>query len=154
MRLRRSGSQAPGVLDAIAELWWPLAGGSAAPCGRVVQTAGAGGCWGAGGIIAARNSHASTFVLRCSLCCSLALLKFRCSGIQHQHSNCSAVLLLNCTIGWPTCLLFLISCLMLLIGIGMCLGLVLLNLHLHIKVRSITSKYCIFIGYYMNFILN
>jgi hypothetical protein len=77
-------------------------------------TAGAGGCWGAGGIIVARNSHASTFVLRCSLCCSLALLKFRCSGIQHQHSSCSTVLLLNCTIGWPACLLFLISCPMLL----------------------------------------
>jgi hypothetical protein len=47
---------------------------------------------------------------------------------------------------------FLIRCFW--TGIGMCLGLVLLNLHLHIKVRSITSKYYILIGYYMNFILN
>jgi len=45
MMLRRSGNQALGVPGAITDLWWPPAGGSAAPCGRVWQTAGAGGCW-------------------------------------------------------------------------------------------------------------
>jgi hypothetical protein len=45
MMLRRSGNQALGVPGAITDLRWPPAGGSVAPCGRVWQTAGAGGCW-------------------------------------------------------------------------------------------------------------